>query len=470
MQMVFSFDTEDYVDPVSNDALLRLAEIHTRYNVPACFGIVGEKARFLRTCGRRDVIEAVARHEVGYHSDHHFMLPDYDYEQEFVPEYVELQPWDRAVARLLSEEARGVHDVAEVFGRQPVTYLRNYGDWAPQYLCTFARLGVPIYAYGPRFHTEDCTPIWYCNQLVVANPRLMYENNLHREDLTPQEKLEAHKRNLIGHLEKGTPRFGLVTHPTRFISDIWWEQPNWMDRIDAPPRGQWEIPPRFAREKIESLLWIAEEFVKFVSEMEDVETLTFSDFLEDYPAGRLWLSREEIAQLAAGLKDRPVYRCLGTEAFSPAEMFAAFAFALSEPEVHDIPLRHVIGPTEEPADTPSGCRVSRGDFLNACRTAEIFMQDRDRVPHVVEMGGARVGPGGFLLAMARAIREPESEWIEVPPAENLPTPLHPDDYEKLSSGTPASYMQKRGVFDFPNIRRMGQLHYWTVKPAGIPVS
>ena len=173
MQMIFSFDTEDYVDPVSNDSLLRLAQIHTKYDVPACFGLVGEKARFLRDLGRRDVIEAVSRHEVGYHSDHHFMLPDYDYEQEFVPEYVEKQPWDRAMARLLAEESRGVHDIGEIFGKRPVTWLRNYGDWAPQYLHTFAQLGVPIFAYGPPFHNTAHEPIWYCNQLVIANPRLM---------------------------------------------------------------------------------------------------------------------------------------------------------------------------------------------------------------------------------------------------------------------------------------------------------
>jgi hypothetical protein len=468
MQIIFSFDTEDYVDPVSNDALLRLAEIHTKYDVPACFGVVGEKARFLRTCGRRDVIEAVARHEVGYHSDHHFILPDYDYEQEFVPEYVEKQPWDRTMARLLSEESRGVHDVAEVFGKQPITWLRNFGDWAPQYLCAFAQLGVSIFAYGPPFHNRDCTPIWYCNQLVIANPRLMYENNLHRDDLTPEEKLNEHKRNLLEHLDNGIPRLGFVTHPTRFISDIWWEQPNWMGTVDAPPRRQWKIPPRFSPEKIEELLWIADEFVKFVSQLKDVEPLTFSDFWPKHRVRRKWLSRDEIKQLAAGLTNQVAYQCLGRETYSPAELFAVLAFALAAPEVNDIPLRHIIGPTDEPMETPLGCHVSHQDFLNACQTVEMFLRDKNRVPHVIEAGQIRLGPGGFLLAMAQVIRNPDPEWINIPYASNLPVPLHPDDYEKLNQGTPAAYIQKRGEderFDFPNTRRMSQLQYWTVKPA-----
>jgi len=463
MQMIFSFDTEDYVDPVSNDALLGLAQIHTKYDVPACFGIVGEKARFLQTCGRRDVIEAVGRHEVGYHSDHHFILPDYSYEQEFIPEYLEKQSWDRAMTRLLAEESRGVHDVAEIFGRQPITWLRNFGDWAPQYLCAFARLGVPIFAYGPPFHNQDCMPIWYCNQLVIANPRITYESNLHRDDMTPQEKLEEHKRNMLKHLEGGTPRLGCVTHPTRFISDIWWEQPNWMNTVDAPPRRQWRIPPRFSKEKTEELLWIADEFVKFVSQIEDVESLTFSDFWPKYKMQRGWLSRAEVKELASGLGDRMTYQYLDGEAFSPAEIFAVLAFALCEPTVDNIPIRHIIGPTDEPVDNSSDCQMRRQDFLDSCMEVEMFIRDKGRVPYAIQVGQIEVGPGGFLLAMAQSVLQ-EAESIQIRSANNLPEPIHPDDYKRLDSGAPAGYIQKRS-FDLSNIRRMSQLQYWTVKPA-----
>jgi len=468
MQVIFSFDTEDYVDPVSNDALLGLAEIHTRHGVPACFGLVGEKARFLRTCGRRDVVEAVGRHEVGYHSDHHFMFADYDYEQEFVPEYIEKQSWDRAMARLLAEESRGVRDVAEIFGRPPVTWLRTFGDWAPHYLCTFAQLGVPIFAYGPPSHNLDPALIWYCNQLVVGNPRLMYENNLHHEDLTAQEKLDGHKCAFLKHLEAGTQRLGFVTHPTRFIADTWWEQPNWWDGIlEPPPRGTWRIPPRFSREKTEELLWIADEFVRFVGELDDVEPLTFADFLAQLPPRRQWLTRPDLERLAADVGERPEYGRLDAETFSPAELFAAFAFALAEPEIENVPVRRVVGPVEAPSTTPPGIHVSRQDLLHACRATEMFLQDKNRVPHMVKIGSGEVGPGGFLLAMAGALRAPRADPVDVPAADNLPTPLHPDDYERLGGGRPAAFVQKR-TFEFPNTQRISQLQYWTVRPVAAP--
>ena len=241
-----------------------------------------------------------------------------------------------------------------------------------------------------------------------------------------------------------------------------------MGITETPPRSQWKIPPRFSPEKTRELLWIADGFVKFVSQLEDVEPLTFADFLPEYRVRRRWLSRSRIAQLAAGLGNRPSYQRLEEESFSPAELYAAFTFALAEPEVDEIPLRSVIGPTDEPAHTPPGCRVSRQDFLDACRDTEMFIRDKNRVPHAVAVKEIRIGPGGFLLAMGQALREPDSEWIQIPSADNLPVPLHPGDYDKLDRGSPAAYIQKREDgkrFDMPNIRRMSQLQYWTVKPA-----
>jgi len=464
MQMIFSFDTEDYVDPVSNDALLRLAELHSKYGVPACFGLVGEKARFLRECGRRDVIEAVARHEVGYHSDHHFMLPDCDYDPPFVPEYIETRPWDQAMTRLLADESRGVHDVAEIFGKRPVTWLRNYGDYAPQYLAALAQVGVPVFAYGPPCHSQDVNLIWYCNQLVVANPRHMYENNLHRDDLTAQEKLDQHKQNILQHLEKGTPRLGFVTHPTRFVSDIWWEQPNWMDTVDSPPRGQWRIPPRFSREKREELLWIADEFLRFVSGLDDVECVTFADFWAEHGHQAGWLDRDGVVALAQAQPECLRFKLHGDAVFSPAEQFGLFAFALTEPDVTPVAVRHLLGPVEEPAVSASGGSAPSRSLLDACHTVEMSIREKNRVPARVDIGSEGVGPGTFLRAMACLLSEPDSEHVPIEPCPNLPQTLHEDDYERLASGTPAAYMQKRGVFRFPTTCRLSQLQYWTVKP------
>src|SRR6266516_881418 len=73
--VVLWFDTEDYVDPVADDAALRIANDLTHLGVHATFKVVGEKARVLQKRGRTDVIEALSRHSIGYHSDWHSIQP-----------------------------------------------------------------------------------------------------------------------------------------------------------------------------------------------------------------------------------------------------------------------------------------------------------------------------------------------------------------------------------------------------------
>ncbi|HUS81196.1 MAG TPA: hypothetical protein VM283_08005 [Armatimonadota bacterium] len=472
MEIIFSFDTEDYVDPLSNDALLRLAQVHTRYGVPATFGLVGEKARFIHSCGRDDVVEALTDHEVGYHSDHHFILPNWRYNHRHMPVYVATEDWDSAMDRLLAEESRGLADIEAIFGARPVTQLRNYGDWTPQVMCCHARLGLPVHAYGPVFHNQDPRVVWYCNQLQVANPRHMYESNLHDWNKSPQEKLAEWQAAILKHLEQDTPRLGWVNHPTRFIADRWWEEPNWWDTSRDPHRREWRAPGRFSPERIEELLGIAEELVRFVAELGGVQCRTFRDYAREYRPTRVFVSRDEIARLAALVGERPAMVELQGEWFSPAELFGLFAHALGAPEgghaAERSPLRQIIGPTEEPVETQPG-EAKREDLIAAAGEVEYFIRDFARVPHRIRIGAGECGPGAFLLAMAQALRAPDAETIAVPAADNLPVPLHDDDYEVMDKGSRTmGYIQSqsdREVPDFSRVRQQAKWQYWTVKPA-----
>lgn len=73
--VVLWFDTEDYIDPAADDAALRIATDLTRLGVPATFKVVGEKARVLEARHRTDVIQALSRHAIGFHSNWHSVHP-----------------------------------------------------------------------------------------------------------------------------------------------------------------------------------------------------------------------------------------------------------------------------------------------------------------------------------------------------------------------------------------------------------
>lgn len=476
MEMIFSFDTEDYVDPISNDALLRLAQMHTKHEVPACFGLVGEKARFIHFCGRDDVVEALKDHEVAYHSDHHWILPNNRYAPEHIPLYVNEMDWDSAMERILVEESRGLADIADVFGERPVTQLRNYGDWTPQVMAAHARLGLGVHAYGPVFHNTDPEPIWYCNQLQIANPRHMYENYLHDMDLTPQEKLDRHIADVQKHLDEGTHRLGWVNHPTRFIADTWWEMPNWWGKMDDPPRRDWTWPERFDEETIDELLWIADGLLEWVSANSDIEFRTFREFYAEHKPARVWVTEEEIRGLAKRVGDRPAMVTYANETFSPAELFGVFAHALGalEGDEHDKademhPLRRLLGPTEEPVEHPGGT-TTWPIMLDACEEVEYFIRDHGRVPARIQINGEEVGPGQFFVAMASMIGTDLPEIITVPPTSNLPEEHAEGHYEAIENdGWPLGYIQyqddKSELDNFAAIRRHAKWQYWTFKTA-----
>jgi len=73
--VVLWFDTEDYLLPASDDAAKRIAEFLTTQDIRATFKLVGEKARVLEQRRRSDVIAALSRHEIGYHSNTHSSSP-----------------------------------------------------------------------------------------------------------------------------------------------------------------------------------------------------------------------------------------------------------------------------------------------------------------------------------------------------------------------------------------------------------
>ena len=108
--VVLWFDTEDYILPASDDAALRVADFLTKEGVRATFKVVGEKARTLERRERKDVIAALKKHEIGYHSNYHSVQPS-------PAMYLSDLGWDEGVAEFDRREGPGRADVQRVFAQ-----------------------------------------------------------------------------------------------------------------------------------------------------------------------------------------------------------------------------------------------------------------------------------------------------------------------------------------------------------------
>jgi hypothetical protein len=136
--VVLWFDTEDYVDPIADDAALRIAQDLDRLGVRATFKVVGEKARTLEARGRRDVIRALAHHDIGYHAENHSIPP--------APSvYLRDLDWLDGAAEFARREGRGVVDIRRIFGVTPSCYGQPGSSWGPQSYPALLRMRIPVY-------------------------------------------------------------------------------------------------------------------------------------------------------------------------------------------------------------------------------------------------------------------------------------------------------------------------------------
>ena len=134
--VVLWFDTEDYLLPASDDAALRVADFLSQEKIRATFKIVGEKARTLKRRERFDVIAALKKHEIGYHSNYHSVQPS-------PAMYLSTFGWDDGVAEFERREGPGLRDVERIFGQKPSCYGQPGSSWAPQSFGAMRRWAMP---------------------------------------------------------------------------------------------------------------------------------------------------------------------------------------------------------------------------------------------------------------------------------------------------------------------------------------
>jgi peptidoglycan/xylan/chitin deacetylase (PgdA/CDA1 family) len=162
--VILWFDTEDYILPQSDDAAKRVAAFLTEQGIRATFKVVGEKARALERRGRRDVIGALAQHEIGYRSDTHSQHPT-------VAEYEAGLDWQDGIEEFDRRERRGYDDVRRIFGQAPSCYGQPGASWAPQSYPALREWGVRVYLDDGRQVGLNVEPFWYGVLLNLFNLR-----------------------------------------------------------------------------------------------------------------------------------------------------------------------------------------------------------------------------------------------------------------------------------------------------------
>jgi hypothetical protein len=267
------FDVEDIVSPEADDIALTVANMLSQLGACATFCVVGERVRQWVERGRSDVIAALARHDIGFHTDLHSVHPT-------IVEYLADKAWEAGIAEVVRRESPGIEAIRETFGVLPSCWGGPGNTWGPQVNSAMLQLGVPsiVYAYTV---VPDAGAHRFAGALSYPDGPAMHDGRYH--DRTEWERDLA---RLVHHLaderDRGARwRSVFLGHPTRILHREFWDGVNFA-RGCNPPRSAWRSARRKSDAELHAALHNLERTVQFVTHVPNVELRTIRQMNEVY--------------------------------------------------------------------------------------------------------------------------------------------------------------------------------------------
>jgi hypothetical protein len=460
----FWFDTEDYLLPASDDAAMGLARIFESQGVRATFKVVGEKARVLRDRGRTDVIAALGRHDIGYHTDFHSVHPT-------PSEYSRDLGWDEGVEEFLRREGPGLRDVTEIFGRNSACYGQPGSSWTPQSYGALREWKIPLYLDDTSQLGLEGKPFWYGGILNALN----LEGYTTRSGLDSDEEVaegcrrfdEVHARVL----REGGGLVSIYYHPCEWVHEQFWDGVNFA-RGANPPRSEWRKPPQKPAEVTERWFRNFARYLEHVRTMPRVKLVTASEITASYPdrAYERPFRQGEILDVARALAKEISYVRLGDRSVSAAEAAFLLAKALTTfgergalPE--EIKLEFSFGPSGAAENFVKDLKLPWARWIEACVDLLGAREKPGRIPSVAWAGGKPVDPLDLAATLAEMVTEVGR--IGKAPAEVRLSRGNWTVRRHIADDSPGlwGWVIFPEGFRAPRMMELAKLQSWTLKPA-----
>ena len=474
------FDTEDYLLPADDDAAKRLAELLSQRGIRATFKVVGEKARVLEKRGRNDVIEALKKHDIAFHSNFHSVHPT---PTEYLADCGLLD----GVAEFVRREGPGAVDVRQIFG---VDSLSCYGQpgssWGSQAIVALPKIGVtsvggvPCYVDSGSHVGLRGRPFWYAGALVVYDMR----ENETRFELHTAQALEPGKKKASEIAERlrgqGGGLISIYYHPCEWVHKEFWDGVNFR-RGANPPREQWKAPPQRPAEETDQAFERFASYIDHIKALPGVQFITARELPTRYPdrVRSSGATKEDLAEIALRLsaEDSPGFNSVVVDgkSYSPADQFEllvnAVAGTIDGKDVKfPLPAKGLIGPDgEPPAAGKKEVAIDWAAFSMAVRDVRDFMRSQGRVPARVFIGADAVRPADFLVGVGRVWKSFVAEGkLPVGREVWLGKNVEVLTMRSVAKDTPALFggwiIHKEG-FRAPKVMEVARLQAWTLKPA-----
>jgi hypothetical protein len=462
------FDTEDYILPEDDDATLRLATMLTSLGVKATFKVVGEKARVLESRGRRDVIDALQRHDIGFHANTHSQQPT-------VAVYLQHAGWLDGAAEFVRREGPGARDVERIFGRRPLAYGQPGSAWAPQSYPALRQLGIPMYLDEADHVGIDDQPFYYGGLLNVFRMR----STLVRMELAGGDSLANGKAAFTRVSDtlraRGGGTISVYYHPNEWVQTEFWDAVNFSKGAN-PPRGAWRRPGTRPRQETQRAFADFEAFIRFIQAQPGTEFVPASGMLARYADAardRVFAAREvgEIARACTSTLDivaRDGYALSAADCFSLLTA-AAGALAARGTAPNEIRARHLDGPTRPYARGegrgPAGDAIPWEAFARAVSDVVSATDISGRVPDEVWIGAENMSPADFLATVAGVLAASPGPSVAPASVTRRTARVAAERFVADDSAALWNWPIFPEGFHAPAIMEHARLQAWTLKPA-----
>jgi peptidoglycan/xylan/chitin deacetylase (PgdA/CDA1 family) len=463
--VILWFDTEDYVLPQSDDSAKRIAEFLTSQGVHATFKVVGEKARTLERRHREDVIAALDKHAIAYHSNYHSWHAS-------PAEFEEALDWHDGVEEFIRREQPGIDDIRRIFGRMPTAYGQPGNSWCPEAQPALRKMGIHVYLDDGEQIGLDGKPFWYGGILNIFNIKYISDFRPN-DDWTNIDEVKANFKNAYTALsQSGGGLISIYFHPCEFIHQEFWDAVNFSHGAE-PPRSEWKLPPVKTPEEQARSFAFLEKFVEYMKTL-PVHFVTAPETLKLYPdvAQTRPFSRQDLSEIARNVRPAVSFQVYEDFDLSASEILWLLNTYLSC-VIEKVPNQFIelqrtpLGPSSDATEAAmSGeVKVPWYQFKWAVQDVENALHANAQVPTVVWIGGNPYPPASYLVALARVAGDLLKG--NQPPQEVTLAPAQLDTAKYVAKNAPQiwSWPIFRPGFNGKHLLDLARLQAWTLKPA-----
>ena len=465
--VVFWLDTEDYLTPESDEAALRLARIFSQRGVRATFKVVGEKARVLEERGRREVIEALKEHDIGFHSRFHSRHP-------LIPQYLAQMGWDEGVEEFVRREGPGLEEVKRILGKAPSCYGQGGGAWAPQAYGAMLRWGIPAYVSGDSLVALGEQPFRFCRCLAISRlDRCMVSIPFEIDSPGVLEELKKTFAQAHRYLSsRGGGLIGVAMHPCTWVLDgEWWDSINF-GRGRNPLVEGWKKPRLKPRERIEKGYEHFALFLQFVLQQPQVKVVTAREAVEIYRdrCEGSEVSKRDLEAIASSLSKGITFQKISHGWISAAEglgmLVEALARYANEGRIPErVKCKPLLGPVRRSLSDEGISKVPFLLLLQGVKEAKAYLDHYGRLPSEFWLGAVKLCPADFCASIAKAfleiVRGREITEVEIVHGDVLCEEFAKEEYAE--SAWQWDCFPKG--FSAPWLLELTKLQTWSLKPA-----